>query len=770
MKDYLPIFRRNLSSPIVLAILVLAVALALLHEYRDAWFLSFVITVNTLIAIVQEIRASWALKKLELMSAPLAHKVGQDGIEDVRYDQLAIDDIIELRPGDEVPADCHIIESDGLTVDESILTGESRQIDKDDKSLVFAASQVLSGKATAKVIAVGHSTRVGSMTASLKSYQPSLTPMQYRILQAITWLTYGAVLLALLIIVIYSFSGETAVVIFKTVASAAIAIVPEGLLLASTLLLAFGSLRLAKAKVLPQKMSAIEAMAQLDVLCTDKTGTLTDENIKFDELIYIDKSSKQLPDYIGIVAKETDSGSTTNRAIISEFNAPVGYEVLQRLAFSSKHKMSGAKFRLNDKTVTILIGAPEFMIDIVPYGEKYRQQIASLTSVGKRVLMVGQIDDDSASIKRLTHGIGRPIGLIVLSNELRKDAISTVKYLQNHGISLKVISGDNPETVRYIAMQAGIKRSDRLITGAELEALPDSKWDAMVKNKTVFARVLPEQKERLIETLRRLGYYTGMVGDGVNDALALKKSDLSIAMYAGASASRRIADIVILDNSFSSLPIGMKLGGRIIQSIEMIATLFFHKIIYGIILLIVTMSAGLMYPFDPRHVTFINIFLVTLPTLMWTFFPPSSRYRLKPSNFWRDTLLSILPIAVITGLTVAFIYIVLSKIYPGNPTEISTVTVIVSTFMGIYLVFLVPVIFNIKNSRSSTAAWLFYIMSVLLILVPSFSLRIVRDFFSFTLPNWYQIWPLVFVVIGAVILQWALAFIARLRLIKRNEA
>ncbi|MFZ2125807.1 MAG: HAD-IC family P-type ATPase [Candidatus Saccharimonadales bacterium] len=770
MRDLLPIFRRNLSSPIVLAILILAATLAILHEYRDAWFLSVVILVNTLIAIVQEIRASIALEKLELMSAPLAHRFLNDGdIEDIKYDQLVLDDVIELRLGDEVPADCQIVESRGLEVDESILTGESVQIEKQAMSITYAASTVVAGSARARVIAVGQSTRIGSMTISLKSYKPGLTPMQFNILKAITWLTYGAIALSLLIVVTYSLSGESAVRIFKTIASAAITVVPEGLLLASSLLLAFGSLKLAQAKVLPQKLAAIEAMAQLDVLCVDKTGTLTNEEIKYEQLEILDGAPANIAELIGISTKETDTGSATNNAILSELKAPSGYKVIQRMAFSSKRKMSGVMIEYGGKIQTILVGAPEYMSEIVDISSGQTEYIQSLTSVGKRVLLAAIFTDKDASIHKLKPKSGKAVALIVLANELREGLTKTVKYLQKNGVSLRVISGDNLDTVKYVAKQAGIKNSHQAMTGAQLQEVEDEVWDKTIAATTIFARVLPEQKEHLIETFKRLGYYTGMVGDGVNDALALKKSDLGIAMYAGAAATRKVADIVILNNSFNSLPIGMRLGNRIIQAIQIIATLFFHKIIFGVVLLLSTIAMGMVYPFEPRHITFMNIFLVTLPTIMWTLFPPIPRYRPNPKYFWRDTLWAVSPIAILSGITVVIVYMVLSILHPENTIGVSTTTVIVATFLGIYLVFLVPMMFDVKNNRGSFFARLFYTIAVLLVVIPSFSLSFIRDFFNFTTPTWRSAWPLMLVVLGVLILQWLIATTAKKRLQKRNS-
>ena len=758
MKDFLIIVRRNFLSPIVIAILLLALILLILNDPNDAWFISFVIVINTILAIVQEMRARQALKKLELMSAPLAHRIDSNGdIQDVMFDQLKLGDVIQLRLGDEVPADGEITISAGLEADESILTGESAPVDKPTGTIIYAASAVVAGSATMRVMAVGADTKVGSMTATLKRYTPQLTPIQRAIAQAITWLTYGALVLAALIIIIYSLSGESAIQIFKTITSSAVTIVPEGLLLASSLLLAFGSIRLAQSQVLPQKLAAIEAMALLNVLCVDKTGTLTSDIITFEKIELFDDKAKHVDELIGIVAKETSSGSATNNAVMAKFPAPQQYEVLQTLAFSSGRKMSGVQVIYDHKTYSILVGAPEFLSELAVLSADEKRQIESLTSVGKRVLLVAIFDNKDISLKKIPSESGRAIGIIVLSNELREGVKKTVAYLQKHGVSLRIISGDNPDTVKYIAKKAGIINHHKVLTGAELSKINEKDWDATVAQTTIFARVLPDQKERLVDTFKRLGNFTGMVGDGVNDALALKKSDLGVAMYAGSSATRRIADIVLLNNSFNSLPIGMKLGNRIMQTIELIAALFFHKIIYGVILLLTTLVTGIIYPFGPRHITFMNIFLVTLPTIMWALFTPSPRHHLSPRFFWRDTLVAVTPIAILSGLVVTLTYVVLRAEHASNLMGVSTTAVIVATFFGIYLVFLVPLMFDVKNNRIAKLARLLYVLSVIAVITPSFGLSFIRDFFDFTMPAWQNAWPLAIVIIGVAILQWKIA-------------
>lgn len=769
MKDFLVILRRNFASPIVIAILVLASILLVLGERRDAWFISFVIIVNTVFAIIQEVRARRALKKLELMSAPRARLIEMDGsTKEVMYTDLAVGDHVALQLGDEVPADGSVMTSSGLEADESMLTGESTPVDKPVQSTIYAASAVVAGIGTMHVTAVGLNSKVGAMSATLKRYTPQLTPLQRAIGRAITWLTYGALGLATLIFVVYYLAGENPVQIFKTITSAAVTVVPEGLLLASSLLLAFGSLKLAQAKVLPQKLAAIEAMALLNILCVDKTGTLTSDKITFEAIEAFDKRSPHLSKLVGIVAKETSSGNATGEAIIAQLLAPADYEVTETLAFSSTRKMSGVTVTIGSRRTSVLLGAPEFLGKLAPLEKSHHDRIEELAREGKRVLLVATFPDDTKSLKHLPAGSGTALGLVVLSNELRQGVQKTVAYLQNNGVSLRVISGDSPTTVSYVAAQAGITGYETVLTGAQLQKVSDKDWETTVAATTIFARVLPEQKERLVETFKTLGNFTGMVGDGVNDALSLKKADLGVAMFAGASATRRVADIVLLNNSFNSLPLGMRLGNRIMQAIEIIATLFFHKIIYGVVLLLATLVFGLIYPFEPRHITFMNIFLVTLPTLMWTLFPPYPRHRLSPRFFWRDTLFAVGPIAILSGLAVTITYSVLNLVHPENPSGVSTTTVLVATFFGVYLVFLVPRMFDVKNNRTTRLARLLYILAVIVVIIPSFGLGIVRNFFDFTTPAWQDTWLLFVLIVAVAILQWRIAQRAGDRL-KRRE-
>ena len=785
MRDYLDIIKRNLLSPIVLAIFLLAGALIYVREYRDAWFISVVIVVNSLIGIVQEIRAKRVLHRLELMSAPRARVLRDGQAVEVPYDSLVVGDEIILRAGDELPADATVMVSKGLELNESMLTGESAAVEKAAGDTVLAATTVLAGEGTARVTAVGDQTKAGAISQVLKRYKPELTPLQVAIWQAITFLTYGAIILAALIFTVYYLSGDNVVIILKTITSAAVTVVPEGLLLASSLLLAFGSLRLAQAKVLPQKLAAIEAMALLNLLAVDKTGTLTSDEVTLEQVVAFDESGvstnsatatseklhaarpvvARVPDFsesaiaelAALIAHETSGGNITGQAILAEITPPKHAEIIEVMAFSSARKMAGVRAKIDGKTRTLMMGAPEFVAKLAPVDAMLQRQLDEWADSGLRVLMLAEFDDETVKLKDLPDGSGRAIGAVILRNSLRDGVIDTVKFLQEQGVVIRVISGDNPRTVQHIARQAGIDNPDKAILGSALAGLSDKAFDKAADEHTIFARVLPEQKERLIAHFKQSGKFTGMVGDGVNDALALKKSDLGVAMYAGAPASRRVADIILLNNSFTSLPIGMKLGNRIMQAIEVIATLFFHKIIYGVVLLLSTMLVGLNYPYAPRHITFLNIFLVTMPTIMWTLFPPRPRHRVNPVHFWRDTLQAVAPIALLTGLTVAFTYWSGVTLHPHQAAEAATMTVLTATFFGIYLVFLVGPMLGVVLDKRAHLARTLYMAGVLFVTLVSFGIEPLRQFFDFTMPNVALLWPGIAVVVPVALAQWWLA-------------
>ena len=737
INEYWAIVRRNLVSPLVIAIAALVVALLLLGEQRDAWFISVVITVNVLVAIVQEIRARLALHKLEILTAPKAIRLQGGEKTTVAVDAVGLGDTLFIAAGDQIPVDGVVLTSQGLECDESLLTGEATTILKEKDATVYAGSVAMAGEATIRVSAIGTDTKAGKMTAHLRRYVPEATPLQKRIARTIQILTYVALGLSAIIIVVYLARGLGMVLALKTVTAAGVAVVPEGLLLASTLLLAFGALKLAQNKVLPQKLSAIEAMALLDVLCVDKTGTLTSDEMQLETVeAFADEDEARLKKDLYILAKEASSNNPTGAALSQGLSAVKDYTVDEVLAFSSARKMSA--IRMNGGA--LVMGAPEMLKGYVNLTQPQQAQVDTLAAQGRRVMIAVRFEQFTGSLRDLpVDGSARVAGMIVLSNALRAKVRETVSFLQGRGVSIRVISGDNPKTVQYVAESAGISNAEQIITGAELAELADEEWAETVERTTIFARVLPEQKQRLIETFQQQGKFTGMVGDGVNDALALKQSNLGVAMFAGAAATRRVADIILLDNSFTSLPIGMRLGNRIMQAIELMASLFFHKVMYGIVLLTASLSLNLTFPFLPRHITFMNVFLVVLPSVLWTLFPPETRERVDPKAFWKNTALTVLPIAVLTAAGVLFTYWWLQQHLTGDSAYVlqqaQTLTALAATIFGISLVFLAPRFLAVPVGKSITRMRIAYAVSVVVVALVVFAIEPLRSFLDFGVPN-----------------------------------
>lgn len=756
--EILSILRRNFITPIVIAIGILAIALLFLGETRDAWFISVVIVINSLIGTVQELRAQWALRKLEIMNAPRAQRqVSDGGYETIMAKDVRNGDILKLEMGDQIPADARVVESHGLECDESLLTGESKTVIKKKNNSVYAASVVMAGSAIVEVTAVDVETKAGAMTATLRHYKPELTPLQKTISRAIQFLTYSAIAISVLIIIVYTARQYDTVTILKTITTAGVVVVPEGLLLASTLLLAFGAINLARNKVLPQKLGAIEAMALLDVLCVDKTGTLTSDKIRLEKIETFHKYSQaDIEHELYLLAKEASSGNATGKALLRDLPKASEYTIHDALAFSSARKMSAVDIEKGESRHIVAMGAPENLSKYAPLTKKELELIDTYTKDGLRVLLVIAMKTKKG-FDALKEKSADAIGIVILSNELREGVVNTIAYLQKNNVSMRVISGDNPKTVRYIAESAGIRDAGSLLTGDEITHLKDKDWDKKILSTTIFARVLPEQKQRIVETFQKAGKFTGMVGDGVNDALAIKKADLGVAMFAGAAATRRVADIILLNNSFNSMPVGMKLGNKIMLAIELISTLFFHKIIYGVALLFITMAIGELYPFMPRHITFMNIFMVTMPTLLWTLFPPNTAKRINPKLFWRRTLWRITPIALLSGFAVAFTYgWFLQSINQQSETAVMSVmtsTVITATLIGMMIVFLVPRMFNARRNRAVKYMRVFYVLGAAAVASGAFGVTFAREFFDFVLPAWEHAWVPLLVIIGVFYIQ-----------------
>lgn len=670
IKQSISILRRNFCQPVVITIIVLAFGLWRANEARDALFILVVILLNVAISVFQEIKAALMLQKLELHNIIQAHIIRDGTKKDIAFTDLQINDTLILTAGEEIPADASLIKSDNLEVNEAILTGESIAIRKNSGDKLLAGSIIVGGAGLARVEAVGDNTQQGKMQAKLKTYKPKLTPLQKKINRIITVLTYVALGFIILIYLSYVARHQPIGVILKAITSGAITLIPEGLLLASSLLFSYGALWLSNSHVLPQKISAIEGMALIDVLATDKTGTLTSPEISWHQLTIINQNykTKQLETILANIVGNTGNNITA-QAISKYVGKPDNtITITANVAFSSERKMSTLAFT-GPNAGAYVLGAPEYVAKLILANtvayDNLLTQVTTLSQQGLRVLVLAKlaeikdIKDELDLQKALESGDNViPLALITLKNDLRPNVPETIAYMQKQGISVRIISGDSPETVKFIAKQAGINHPDAVITGAELAMLTPVEFIKAVNQATIFARILPEQKQAIISALQKSGSYTAMVGDGVNDALAIKQSDLGIAMNDGSSATRRLADLVLLNNAFTALPAGMQIGNKILAAIQLIARIFFHKIIFTGTLLITSLLMLHNFPWLPRHITFINFIAVTLPVMLITLTTPKINDRNAHQHFWRNIGLISLPLGILSGGALILIYII----------------------------------------------------------------------------------------------------------------
>ncbi len=771
--ESLKIIFRRLATPMFIIIVVLSSILLALGETQDALFVMSVVVFNAMLGIIQELRARATLRRLELMNRPKARLVTGDQEILIDYQELKPQNLIALQAGDEVPADIKLTETNGLECDESILTGESKPVKKRVGDMLYASTVITAGTARALVVAVGDNTKAGQMSARLKSYDPQLSPLQSSISRAIQYLTVVAVIVGVAFFFIYITNDANMVRTIEVVTTATMNVVPEGLLLASTVFLAYGSLRLSQAQVLPQKISAIESLALIDLICLDKTGTLTSPDIslhKFETWIKPSDGIKKdnLEKLVAVLAKEAGSNNSTSKAILGALPVPLtfNYILRQTINFSSERKMSAMKVNYRLREYTIVMGAPEYIEAIAPSSDKMKRRLVEMQEDGLRVVQVAIMPKGiDLEADELTGG--RSVALISFSNDLRSNVVETIDFMQQQGISVRIISGDNPNTVKFIAKKAGIKNFDKVIAGSELAKLKGRNWDKTVRETTIFARVLPDQKEKIIATFKRLGYYTAMVGDGVNDALAIKTADIGIAMNAGSAATKRASDIVLLNDAFTALPMGMKVGNQIMLAIEMVAVMSFHKVLFGLVVSYLSMTLSVPYPFAPRHITFINMFLMTLPTLIITLFTPQPTYKINPRRFWRDTLLDVFPLALLSGVGIFASYVLTTGLSPEGSTGGATMTVLSATFFGMYMFFLSNHMFATKQTQAVKFATLAYIVISSLIAITSFSFGFLRKFFEFYKPEGWGIALSILTVAGLAYVQYHIAERIRARRVRQ---
>ena len=665
--------------------LFLGIAVFLVGSYRNMTFLLIAI-INTAISTIQEIHAKKVIDKLSFLASQKVTAIRDGKKQEIHINEIVLDDILEFNTGSQIPTDSMILEGN-IQVNESFITGEADTIQKNDGDTLLSGSFIVSGKCIAKVVHVGEDNYTAKISAGSKYVKKINSEIMTSLKKIIKWLTFAIVPIGIALFCAQYYMQEISLqrAVVKTVA-AIIGMIPEGLVLLTSTVLAVSVIRLSKSKVLVQELYCIETLAYVDTLCLDKTGTLTEGVIEVKDIIPIDIDENQLKTILWNIAKSSDDENATIQALCSyKFGKQNLWEPLQKVPFSSQAKWSGISF----ENGTYVIGAPEFVLK--DQFKNYENEIKKYTQEF-RVLAVACSQEKFVENNLPTDL--KLIGLVCMSDKIRKNAKSTIKYFYNQDVDIKIISGDNPITVSQIAKQVGVKNFDLYIDMSKIAEDADMK--EIAQKYTIFGRVSPFQKKELILALQANKRKVAMTGDGVNDVLALKASDCSIAMANSSDATKNVAQLVLLDSNFASMPKIVAEGRRTINNIQRSATLFLVKTIYATILAFMFLFMGQDYPFMPIQLSLISVVTIGIPSFVLALEPNKERIQGK---FLQNVIGKALP----TGLTVVinvFALSILTK-YGLVPHNLYSSLCVVSTGVcGIIL------LFTLAKSRKSENSFL----------------------------------------------------------------
>lgn len=606
------IFRDNLVTLFNLINVLLGALVLVTGSYKNLLFLG-VVVVNTAIGIFQEIRSKRQVDKLALLSESKSRIRRAGKIVVHPQEDIVQDDILEIGRGDQLPVDALIRQTTGLEVDESQITGESTPIIKVTGENLTSGSVILAGRAAVQATTVGHGSFVKQLAHSAKQKRRTASQLLTIINRIIKALTFAIIPLGVALFVSSMMRGQDLNrAILGTVASM-VGMIPEGLVLLTSVALAAGAFTLGRRHVLVRELPAIEALARVDVLCLDKTGTITSGQLQLDRVEpWAETNLETTQTILAQLVAATSDDNETAQAIQQALGTPT-VTATTVLPFSSGRKWSGAIW---DKQAYVM-GAPEFIFDQVPAGLQTR--IHTLAGQGYRVLVL-------AAAKALTTPrptAPRALGLILITDELRPRAKDTFSFFANQDVALKVISGDNPVTVASIAQRAEIAGAERLVDMSQVGETPD--YGQLVRDYTVFGRVTPQQKEQLIKAYQAAGHTVAMTGDGVNDLLALRQADCSIAMASGSEATKSLADFVLVDSNFDAMINVLNEGRRVINNVERVASLFLIKTMYSVVLTLIFIFMSRSYPFEPIQLTPISSLMVGIPTFFLALQPNYAR-------------------------------------------------------------------------------------------------------------------------------------------------
>ncbi len=690
----------------------LAIIIISTGKWKNLTFM-VVIIVNAIIGIIQEFKVKKVIDQLSVVTVKKVRAIRDGKMQEILVEDLVLDDIIYLESGEQIGTDCDVIESFGMEVNESLLTGESDSIFKSKDDELFAGSFVVAGSGYARVKRVGKDNYSTQLVMKAKHKNSASSEMKTTIEKIIKVLSIVIIPVGIILFISQkqAFPDDQATAIVKTVAGV-VGMIPEGLVLLTSLSFILGVGKLARKKALIQEMEAIEALARVNILCLDKTGTITTGDLEVVQVEKLTQKDVDIQSIMSTFAHHVYDSNATQKSLQKYFPNQDTYSVLAELPFSSQRKMRG--LTLKDIGHYVL-GAPEFLVDdpqILKKAENYSLE-------GYRVLMLGKTNQLDVTNK--TIGIVEPLAFVVMKDCIREDAKETLEFFSRNDVDVCILSGDNPITVSKVAKIAGLKHADRYIDASLLKDEED--MSKVVGYYRIFGRVKPEQKHQIIRYLQQQGNVVGMVGDGVNDVLALKDADCGIAMAEGSDAAKQAAHIVLLDSNFSSMKDIVDEGKAIIADIERVSSLYLTKTIYSTALCMIFALLQKSYPFTPIQLSLISGLAIGVPSFLLTLDRSS---QLSSHGFLKHVISTAVPCAL-----TMIIYMVgisyLSEWFHWNTMMQSTYSYLVAGFISFLVVFIVCLPYNFRRM----------IVTVTITIVFYLILLVMPDFFGIY-PLWNQ--------------------------------
>lgn len=679
------IIQENVFTYFNLIFLVLAVLLCLVGSFRDLTFLP-VIVLNTLIGIIQETRAKKVLDNLTMLNAPHAMVIRDGKKSQINAEDLVVDDIVIFEAGNQVCADAEVCAGE-VQVNESLLTGESDEITKRKGDQLMSGSFIVSGQCHARLDKVGADSYISRLTLEAKAMQNTEQSEMIRSLdKLVKWVGVAIIPIGIILFIqAFVFQGEGFRSSVTSMIAAVIGMIPEGLYLLASVALAVSSIRLAQKKVLLHDMKCIETLARVNVLCVDKTGTITENTMEVQDVIptkeYEEGKLRPLSELLGDFTAAQSSDNITMEAMKRYFKIASGKKAVAKTGFSSASKYSSVTF----EEASYVLGAPEFVLK--EQYENYEEAISAHASKGARVLVFGTAKEEPDG-KPLKEAV-TPLAYVLLANPIRQEVKETFTYFAEQGVEVKVISGDNPLTVSEVAKEAGIAGAERYVDASTLHT--EEEMRAAVLNNAVFGRVTPNQKRKFVQILKEEEKTVAMTGDGVNDVLALKDADCSIAMASGSDAAAQASQLVLLESDFSCMPEVVLEGRRVVNNIQRSASLFLVKNIFSFLLSLVSFVFMFTYPLEPSQISLISMFTIGVPAFFLALEPNKNIIK---GHFLTNVFLKALPAALTDVLAVGAL-VIFGRTFGVSSADISTAATMLLSIVGFMILYTISAPMNV---------------------------------------------------------------------------